>query len=272
MRNKKRISIKSPYLNNLRFGLRRVICEKTFEELKKLRELSYNHESIDNRYNSSAGELRSALKRSICVCGYCSDYTADMIYLAEETNGCKPGWYCPRDYDFAVNLFKYEKYEINPFLDVVLKKYDVRTYIRGKKFLSCMLLKIDIPAPQYTSETADSIDELVEKYYYTTDGQKTRLNEEFFPIHTQFFAHCSNIQAWYECGYDTRLLHRNIAFPLLKELTLAGDRQAKKVFKEEIAKRYRDGSSTVREYLKVEGYLKFLSKEEKESIGITFNS
>ena len=86
------------------------------------------------------------------------------------------------------------------------------------------------------------------------------------PKETQFWGHASNLQAWVENNYDTRLLHRNIAFPLLQRLTNTGDPIAKKVFKEEIAKRYASGHPTVREFLKVEGYLKYLSEEELSSI------
>ncbi len=82
------------------------------------------------------------------------------------------------------------------------------------------------------------------------------------PPKTEFWAHCSNLQAWYENDYDTRLIHYSLAFHLLKELTHAGDPTAKRVFKEEIAKRYANGIPTVREYLKIEGFLSHLSDEE----------
>ncbi|KKL47399.1 hypothetical protein LCGC14_2335940, partial [marine sediment metagenome] len=82
------------------------------------------------------------------------------------------------------------------------------------------------------------------------------------PPETEFWAHCSNIQAWVEHGYDTCILHSNLAFPLLKELTKAGDPQAKKVFKEEIAKRFLKGNFSVKENLVEEKYLNYLNKEE----------
>ncbi|MFX1257954.1 MAG: leucine-rich repeat domain-containing protein, partial [Promethearchaeota archaeon] len=83
---------------------------------------------------------------------------------------------------------------------------------------------------------------------------------------TEFWGHCSNLQAWTENEYDTRLLHSNLAFPLLKKLTESGDPLAKKVFKEEIAKRFMKGHLSVSTYLIKEGYLFYLSKEEFESI------
>lgn len=76
----------------------------------------------------------------------------------------------------------------------------------------------------------------------------------------------SNLQVWVECEYDTRLLHRNIAFPLLEKLTEAGDPLAKKRFKEEIAKRYSSKNPTVIKFLELEGYLKYLSNEEMASL------
>ena len=81
-----------------------------------------------------------------------------------------------------------------------------------------------------------------------------------------FWGHCSNVQAWAEHDYDTRLIHSNLAFPLLKKLSKAGDPMAKRVFKEEIAKRYSSGIASVRTFLQEAGYLKFLSPDELASL------
>ncbi len=90
--------------------------------------------------------------------------------------------------------------------------------------------------------------------------------DSLIPNETEFFGHCSNLQAWAEQDYDTRLLHRNIAFPLLKKLTEAGDPLAKKHFREEIVERYNTGNDTVRTYLEIEGYFKYLSPSEKDHL------
>ncbi|MEX2719637.1 MAG: leucine-rich repeat domain-containing protein, partial [Candidatus Sigynarchaeota archaeon] len=58
----------------------------------------------------------------------------------------------------------------------------------------------------------------------------------------EVLAHASNLQAWVENNYDTRLLHSNIAFPLLKELARAGDEKAARVLDAEIEARLRDGN------------------------------
>ena len=57
---------------------------------------------------------------------------------------------------------------------------------------------------------------------------------------TEFWGHCSNLQVWVENNYDTRLIHRNLSFPLLKKLTEVGDPTARRHFKEEIAKRAKE--------------------------------
>lgn len=61
--------------------------------------------------------------------------------------------------------------------------------------------------------------------------------------------------------YDTRLLHSNLSFPLLKRLTEAEDAMAKKVFVEEIAKRLKIGYKPVITFLIDGGYLNYLPPE-----------
>ncbi len=60
------------------------------------------------------------------------------------------------------------------------------------------------------------------------------------------------------------MLHSNIAFPLLKRLSEAGDLQAKKMFKEEIVRRYSEGNKTVQRFLAANRYLSILSSEEQQ--------
>ncbi len=81
------------------------------------------------------------------------------------------------------------------------------------------------------------------------------------PPETEFWGHCSNLQVWAENSYDTRLIHSNLAFPLLKRLTEVGDPIAKKVFKEEIAGRLASSYLPVIEYLIEEQYTNHLDSE-----------
>jgi len=82
----------------------------------------------------------------------------------------------------------------------------------------------------------------------------------------EFWGHCSNLQAWYEHGYDTRLLHSNLSFPLLKALGEAGDEHAMRMFKLEVAKRFIEGPDSIREYLRAADYLKILTESELDDI------
>ncbi len=72
-----------------------------------------------------------------------------------------------------------------------------------------------------------------------------------------------NLQVWYENDYDTRLLHSNLAFPLLKKLSEIGDTVARKVLKDEIIKRYKNGTEATKKFLIIEGFLGYLPLDER---------
>ena len=67
---------------------------------------------------------------------------------------------------------------------------------------------------------------------------------------------------WYEEDYNTNIIHSNLAFPLLKKLTEVGDSNAKKVFKEEIARKLSSKTESTIKFLLEEEYYKFLTPEE----------
>jgi len=126
-----------------------------------------------------------------------------------------------------------------------------------------LLLNVDLSRVEDYDEI-ESIDEAAEKLDRSMERRphtRSRISPE-----EEFMGHCSNIQAWADNGYDTRILHRNLAFPLLKRLAEVGDPNARRVFKEEIAMRYASGYPTVVNFLTQNGYLKHLDAEEFESI------
>ena len=167
------------------------------------------------------------------------------------------------DINFKVNEFIALKLEDNPKSRI--PKNETFIYVKGQRFDQCKFLLIPILVNEVQNfSEIDSIDEAAEKMDRSLEYTKRR--DVGIPVMTEFWGHCSNMQAWAEYNYDTRLLHRNLAFPLLKKLVEVGDPIAKKVFKEEIAKRYASGHPSVMEYLKDEGYLNHLSKEELESL------
>ena len=154
-----------------------------------------------------------------------------------------------------------KQFFINNFLTLKLEENSTAIYVNGEIFEHCKYLAFQINA--YQSQDYDeisSIDEL-EQQDRSTQFMKLDINPE-----EEFWGHCSNLQAWAENNYDTRLLHSNLAFPLLKKLTEVGDSLAKRVFKEEIAQRIASGYVPVIEYLSENGYLDYLNNEELCSI------
>ncbi|MHA1987135.1 MAG: leucine-rich repeat domain-containing protein [Promethearchaeota archaeon] len=144
-----------------------------------------------------------------------------------------------------------------------MEEKKTRIYIKGELFLQCKFLLLNIP--EDFSELK-SIDDGVDLYY---DPLIQIEYSEKVPAQAEFWAHCSNLQAWSEYDYDTRFLHFNLAFPLLKKLTEVGDLQAKKRFKEEIVKRFELGNKNVQRFLLNEGYLDIFTKDELHSLIIS---
>lgn len=157
---------------------------------------------------------------------------------------------------------------VSPHIELRLEKtrtnvYRTNIYIDGVYVRHCMKLIIIIPKKDIRDyDHINSIDELSEHISHSNldNGSYSITPEE------AFWGHCSNIQAWYENNYDTRILHSNIAFPLLRRLTNVGDLIARRVFKEEIAKRFASKYLPVALYLYIQGYLNYLSKEEFETL------
>ena len=268
MKNGRTIRLKNRNLIQLRNFLRQVIKICYYEEFKSLSQktrIAYKqgNKELSGEFSRKRHILMTSIKNSICSCVICSNNLGDMTYLIHPDYARDGAWFCEEHYDFYANYDKRETFRINKYLTLRLEKCETSIYVNNEHFLFCHLLLINIPVSHSIENTEMSVDAL-EDHEYTA----LELREFYVPCMSRFLANCSNIQAWAEYDYDTRLLHRNLAFPLLKELTKAGDLKARKVFKEEIAKRYISNNSKVQEYLRIEGFLDILSKEEKEAIGI----
>jgi len=153
-----------------------------------------------------------------------------------------------------------KQFKVNNFFTLKLEDGKTNIYIKGELFQQCKFLLLNIPVEKISSfDEINSIDEVEERL----DKSLEINNQEFnIPAETEFWGHCSNLQVWAEMEYDTRLLHRNLAFPLLKRLTEVGDHVASNRFKEEIARRYKYGNYTVQAYLFDGGYLSYLSDND----------
>lgn len=151
------------------------------------------------------------------------------------------------------------EFVVNEFITLRLEGEETVIYVAGERFRQCKFLLLELPIKNISSfDEIESIDEAADKL---DRSQETRIRDEI-PRDVEFWGHCSNLQVWCEYNYDTRLLHSNLAFPLLKRLTEVGDTKAKKVLKDEIGKRLASGYRSTVLFLYNEGYLDYLTKEE----------
>jgi len=158
-----------------------------------------------------------------------------------------------------------KEFKINDYISLRLEKDKTNVYINGEKIIQCKYLLLQDPDDKSLVDEEDflSIDRLSEKLDKTlelddsVEAQNYKIDSEI-----EFWAHCSNIQAWAENNYDTQMLHSNLSFPLLKKLTIAGDPVAKEVFKIEIFKRFKSGDLKVMTFLTKEGYLDYFGWDE----------
>ena len=153
------------------------------------------------------------------------------------------------------------EFKVNEYITLRLENGQSIIYLGGERFDQCKFLLLDIPIDEIKSfDEIESIDEAEEKLKPLIDING--IDEIQIPPEIEFWGHCSNLQTWYENDYNTKLLHRNLAFPLLKKLAELGDILAKKVFKEEIAKRLENFYPSVFQFLINERYIDYLEGED----------
>lgn len=153
-----------------------------------------------------------------------------------------------------------KEFIINKYIKLRLEYRKTNLYVNGKLFNQCKYLLVNIPEDKneffFNIKSIDDAEDLL--------GSLEEGSISSFKItpEQEFWAHSSNLQAWAENNYDTRFLHRTIAFPLLKRLYNCGDPIAKSVFKEEIIRRYEEGSLSVKRLLLDERYIQRYVKQE----------
>ena len=132
------------------------------------------------------------------------------------------------------------EFKVNEYITLKLEYNKTQIYLLGKRFIQCKFLLINIPAENHNllgkEISIDNAEDNLSRSFELKIASNYNISPE-----VEFWAHCSNLQVWAENNYNTKLLHRNIAFPLLRKLTEAGDQMARRVFKEEIAKRMMEG-------------------------------
>jgi len=154
-----------------------------------------------------------------------------------------------------------EEFRINEYIKLKLEEKKTVIYINEIRFNQCKYLLLINPFREENFEALNSIDEYSENL---NSNLEMNLKPEDLGItpEEEFRAHCSNLHAWSKYNYDTRLLHSNLSFPLLKKLTDVGDPIARKVFKEEIVRRLESRYFPLIEYLINERYIDYLERDE----------
>ncbi len=156
---------------------------------------------------------------------------------------------------------KSKEFQVNQYITLKLEYNKTAIYINNEKFINCKYLLLNIPIDRIEDyENINSIDDIKENCDNSLEVNSPLQYD--ISSEMEFWGHCSNLQTWYENRYDTRLLHSNLAFPLLKKLTEVGDFSAKKVFKDEIAARFLNGSLQNKHFLYNEGYVDILTEYE----------
>lgn len=114
------------------------------------------------------------------------------------------------------------EFRVHELITLKLEEDKTVIYVAGEKFRQCNKLILEIPVKNTTDfDEILSIDEVVEEQWSEVVRMKYTI-----PPEEEFWGHCSNLQTWVEHDYDTRLLHRELAFPLLKKLVALGDLKA----------------------------------------------
>ena len=152
------------------------------------------------------------------------------------------------------------EFKVNNLLTLRLIDGKTILFVNNREFKQCKILLLSVPIDDESIDEiaeTESIDEISEYLEGKTESWHVDISPE-----EEFIGHCSNLQVWAENHYDTDLLHRSLAFPLLKALSEGGDEFAKQKFREEISRRYKYGNETVRKFLTEEGHLSCLTNKE----------
>jgi len=165
-----------------------------------------------------------------------------------------------------LNVHESSVFKLNKYLSVRFENQKTLIYVKEKPFVVCKYLFMNAPSIASTM-FYDSIDDMSKGLNDQLEMEITREEVGLSP-EDEFWGHCSNLQAWVENDYDTRLLHRNLAFQLLEKLISVGDAKARKNYSLELITRFKSKSPTVQKFLVLKRHLSRLKRSVlRELIG-----
>ncbi len=164
--------------------------------------------------------------------------------------------------DFQDIIQPLKVFKVNDHITLKLFGKKTAIYVCNELFSICKRLVLNIPKKEINSyNDFDSIDEIIEHYETITTSPKSFPNQ--ITSEEEFWGHCSNIQAWVEHNYDTKVLQSTrLSFPILKKLVDNDVRGALPILKEEIIMRLKSMSGDILLFFLEEGYMRLLSGEE----------
>jgi hypothetical protein len=144
------------------------------------------------------------------------------------------------------------KFTINEHLTLCMERGETNIYVDGDIFDQCKYLLLnkhpDVEDQHLVVEDkTTTMDEALWKHYGKLEDPG--YHDVYIPARAAFWGHCSSLQAWAESGYDSSLLHANLAFPLLRALSRAGDPAAKQSLEREVITRWASEFEPVQSYL-----------------------
>ena len=102
------------------------------------------------------------------------------------------------------------EFTVNSYLTLKLEDDKTNIYINNEKFIQCKYLLLHLSdSREKNLEDIDSIDAVAEMLDHSLESINNN-NKNILDPKLEFWGHCSNLQAWFENDYDTRLLHSNI--------------------------------------------------------------
>jgi len=255
--------------------IRKIIINQYPENFKEWQNLGHLYKNIDD-YENAIFAYKKALEINPSD-SLSKLYIGKMFFKMGEKSKAEEIFWEVRNQGFSI--LKYldndekklilKEFKVNEYITLKLEGGKTNIYVKNQLFDQCKFLLLNIPVDRLsTFDEIDSIDEAAENLDHSLERRGTW--EYKIPPEVEFWGHCSNLQVWAEMDYDTRILHRNIAFPLLRKLSHLGDIRAKKIFKKEIIKRFVEGNDIVNTYLIEEGYLEFLNTENFKRLFVEF--
>lgn len=155
-------------------------------------------------------------------------------------------------------------YKINDFIALKLKNNKTVLYVGGEEFRQCKHLLLILPSK--IEEKDFSVEDIEEYYDRSLEDENIHPLDMGLTPEQEFIGHCSNLQAWVENDFDSRILHPNLAFPLLRKLYFLGEKNVKEALKKEIIDRIENGNNKTLIFLLMEGFLDILGKFDLEMV------